>query len=187
MVPVPAGRLLLYPSQGDPGWLPQDGARLLVSVGLHHISLERKTLASCFKGRWSPDSCSFQISKNLKGKDFSAGKARETTYKVHLPGVPAAALMVPGKVGWGVPGQALLWVMCRQQSPGQASGDLCPSLFPLDPPSSDSPWGPGDSCAQRSLWDARNHPLSGSRRCPVPWEWAWVLSWAQGVQLNLNL
>lgn len=36
------GREAAAVQASDPGWLPQDSGHLFVSVGLHHISLERK-------------------------------------------------------------------------------------------------------------------------------------------------
>lgn len=38
------GREVAAVQASDPGWLPQNSAHLPVSVGLHHISLERKPL-----------------------------------------------------------------------------------------------------------------------------------------------
>ena len=40
--PLEPGREAAAVQASDPGWLPQDSGHLFVSVGLHHISLERK-------------------------------------------------------------------------------------------------------------------------------------------------
>ena len=143
----------------DPGWLPQDSAHLPVSVVLHHIFLERKPLLPCLKGTWSPDSCSFQISENLKGKDFSAGKARRlisirciSQECLHL----AAALPVPGQVG----GRYLAGLCCGwyadSSHQARASGTLClPSAPLLDPPHPLTLPGAQETVMCRArLWDA---------------------------------
>lgn len=150
-----------------PGWLPQDSADLPASVVLHHIFLERKPLLPCLKGTWSPDSCSFQISENFRGKDFSAGKARRlisirciSQQCLHF----AAALLVPGQVGE----QYLAGLCCGwyadSSHQARASGTLLPPVCsPLGPSTpSDSPWDSGDSHVQSETL--------GCLKLPAEWQ-----------------
>lgn len=97
--------------------------------------VERKLLLPCLEGPWSPANYFFQIFENLKGKDFSVGKARRPISKVPLPTVPApgscpAGAGEGGRVGlsWllGLPG------VFRQRPPATRPGPLgCPAFHLL--------------------------------------------------------
>lgn len=64
------GREVAAVQASDPGWLPQDGARLLVSVGLHHISLERKPLLLALRADGVQIAVLFRFLKTSKVRTF---------------------------------------------------------------------------------------------------------------------